>query len=74
MDADLALVIGLIIGAFSIPAIVSAFSDGRAPRVAALTIIIAGALVFYALSTKPGGYKVEEVPDAFVRVAARFIN
>jgi hypothetical protein len=73
MDADLALVIGLILAVFSVPAILSAFSDGRAPRVAALALIGGGALIVWALWSKPGGYAIEEIPDAFIRVVARVI-
>ncbi len=73
MDTDLALVIGLVIGAFSIPSIVSALSDGRAPRVAAFSIIAALGLVSWAVTQKPGGYTVDQVPDVFVRVVARYM-
>ena len=55
MTTDLALVLGIVIAAFSIPSILSAFSDRRAPRASAITILIAGALVLYAIQTKPGG-------------------
>ena len=71
MDADLALVLGLIVAAFSIPSILSAISDGRSPRASMVTILIAGALVLYAAGTKPGGYSIDTVPDAFFRVVAR---
>lgn len=74
LDPDLALVIGLIVGAFSIPAIVSAMSEARAPRVAAITVLIAGGLIAYALSTKPGGYTLEQIPDVFVQVVADVIG
>lgn len=71
MDADLALVLGLVVAAFSIPSMLSAISDGRTPRASMVTILIAGALVLYAAATKPGGYTVDTIPDAFVRVVAR---
>ena len=74
MDPDLALIIGLILGVFSIPSIMSAFSEGRAPRVAAFTVIAAGCLVVWAVSQKPGGYAIMEIPDVFARVVARFIG
>ncbi|WP_299852391.1 hypothetical protein [uncultured Roseovarius sp.] len=74
MDPDLALTIGLILAVFSVPSILSAFSEGRAPRVAAFTIIASGALVVWAISQKPGGYALNEIPDVFVRVIARFIS
>ena len=74
MDADLALVIGLILGVFSVPSILSAFADGRAPRVAAFTMIASGSLIVWAISQKPGGYDIMNIPDVFVRVLARFIS
>lgn len=74
MDSDLALVVGLIIVVFSIPAVISAFSDGRAPRVAAFALIAGGALSAWAMSQKPGGYTIDDVPEAFVKVVARYVN
>ncbi len=74
IDPDLALVIGLVLGALSIPAIVSALTEARAPRVAAITVLIAGGMIAYALGTKPGGYRLEQIPDVFVQVVARLIG
>ncbi len=73
MNSDLLLVIGLILGVFSVPSIISSLSDGRAPRVAAFTLIAAGSLVVYAIQTRPGGYELQDIPAAFVRVLAMFI-
>ncbi|MET4128769.1 hypothetical protein [Roseovarius sp. MBR-6] len=73
MDADLAMAIGTVLGVLSIPAMLSAVSDARAPRVGAVTVVIAGALIVWAMSNKPGGYKVAELPSLIVTVAARFI-
>ena len=42
MDSDLALVIGLVLAALTIPSILSAVSDKRAPRASAITVLIAG--------------------------------
>ena len=72
MDPDLALSLGLVIAAFSIPSILSAISDSRAPRASALTVLIGGALILYAVQTKPGGYELGEVPDVFVNVVGRY--
>lgn len=74
MDPDLIFVIGLVLGVFSIPSILSAISDGYAPRVAALTVIAAGVMVFWAISNKPGGYDIYEIPNVFVQVAARYLT
>ncbi|MFY0679724.1 MAG: hypothetical protein JXR13_04030 [Thalassovita sp.] len=74
MDADLILVIGLIIAGFAIPSVISAWSDARAPRVAALSLMLGGALAVYGYTLKPGGYQVSDVPLAFVEVIGRYLN
>ncbi|KIN74056.1 hypothetical protein [Sulfitobacter guttiformis] len=73
MDSDLALVIGLVIAVLSIPSILSALSDRRAPRASAITVLIAGGLILFAIQGKPGGYRLEQLPDVFVSVIARFV-
>jgi hypothetical protein len=73
MNPDLILVIGIVLGVLSVPAVLSAFSDGRTPRVAALTVIASGALIIWAIHSKPGGYTLREIPEAFVRVVAQFL-
>lgn len=73
MDPDLMLVIGIVVGAFSIPSIMGSVADGRVPRVAAIAIMIAGGLLVTAIRENPGGYTLEQIPDVFVSVVARFI-
>jgi hypothetical protein len=73
MDADMAMAVGLVLGVLSVPSLISAISEGRAPRIGALTFVIAGGFVLWALSTKPGGYTVAELPAVIVHVIARFI-
>ena len=74
MDPDLALTLGILVGAFSIPSILSAISDGRAPRASMVTILIGGALVLYAMSANPGGYEVSQVPDVFLSTLGNLIR
>ncbi|MFL4469768.1 hypothetical protein ACERZ8_07775 [Tateyamaria armeniaca] len=74
MTPDMYLVLGILIAAFSIPSILSAVSDGRAPRASAITILIAGGLILLAIQTQPGGYTLQEIPDVFVRVIAPFVS
>lgn len=74
MPFDIYLVIGLVILGFTIPSLVSAFSESRAPRVGAVMLLIGGGLVAFAMSQKPGGYTLEDVPHAFVRVIGHFLN
>ena len=74
MDADLFFVLGLIITAFAVPPILGALLEGRAPRAAAIMILIGGGLLVLAIYNHPGGYSVSEIPDVFVRVVGRYIN
>ncbi len=74
MDYDLLLVIGLVVAVFSVPAVVSALSENRTPRVAAIALIAGGALVAYAASEKPGGYSIDKVPNVVVNVIAKYVN
>ena len=73
MDPDTVFVFGLVLGVLSIPAVVSAISDGRAPRVASVVLIIAGAMVLYAISEKPSGYAIEDIPAAVSSVVNSMI-
>ncbi len=73
MDPDLALVIGLVLGVLAIPSVLSALSDKRAPRASAITILIAGALILFAVQKKPGGISLNKVPDTFISVIARYL-
>ncbi|SEM28986.1 hypothetical protein SAMN04488077_103277 [Roseovarius tolerans] len=73
MDPDLAMAIGMVLAVFSLPAVLSAVSDRRAPRVAMFTILGAGGLILWALSNKPGGYSLSELPKLLIEVIARYI-
>lgn len=72
MDSDLALVIGLVVAVLSVPSILSALTDGRAPRASILTIMIGGGLILYAIQNQPGGYAMADLPDVFLSVIARY--
>lgn len=74
MDSDLMFVTGAILLALSIPSIFSALTDSRPPRAAAIILLIGGTLVIIALSQKPGGIALSEIPDTFFRVIARLLN
>lgn len=62
MDPDTLFVIGLALGVLSIPAVVSSISRGDRPRIATITLMIAGTMMVWALSNKPGGYAIEDIP------------
>ena len=74
MTFDLFLTIGAVILLFAIPSVVSAISQGRAPRVAAIMVLIGGGLAAGAVTQKPGGYTLNEMPDVFVSVIAQYVR
>ena len=74
MTPDLALVIGVISAGLAFMSLVSAYSESRPPRMAALLGIVSGALILFAVSKNPVGYTLDDVPDAFLRVFGRLIN
>lgn len=74
MDTDLILVLGIIIAALSIPPIFGAMAERRAPRAAAVLLLIGGGMIIYALQQNPTGYTISDIPDVFVRVIGSFLN
>ena len=74
MDPDVYLVIGVVILGLSVPSIISAFSAGRAPRAAAIMIMIGGSLVALAASQKPSGYELGDIPAAFSSVIGKYVR
>ena len=73
MNSDLMLVVGLIVAALSLPAVLNACSESRAPRAGSIMVMIAIGLIVAAVQTKPGGYTVAEVPEVFFRVLGRLL-
>jgi hypothetical protein len=74
MQADLIMVVGVTIAFFAIPALVYAWSEGEAPRSAALFLFIGCALGFYATTVKPGGFDLADIPMAFIVVVGDILN
>ncbi len=73
-DSVLLIVNGLGVGAFSIPSIVVAIADGRVPSAAEIAVMVAGGLIVLAINENPDGYAINDIPDVFVNVVARYIN
>ncbi len=71
---DIYLVLGIVVLVFAFPAIVNAFSESRAPRLAAIAVLVGGGLIVLAVSQNPMGYTIEEVPRAFTRVIGSFLR
>ncbi len=73
MDTDLALILGIVLGALSVPSILSAMSETRPPRVSSLMLLAGVSLIAYAVMSRPGGYRLEQIPDVFFSVLGRFV-
>lgn len=71
LDSDLFLVLGVVVLTFAIPAVISAFSDSRPPRVAAVVVLLGAGLLLLAFFSHPGGYRLQQIPEVFARVLAR---
>jgi len=74
VSLDFYFVLGLVLGILSIPSIISAYSDGNTPRFSAIMVVIAGGLMAYAASNKPGGYELSEIPAVFMSVVSQIIR
>jgi formate-dependent nitrite reductase membrane component NrfD len=74
MDTDLYLTIGLVLVVLTIPSLLSAWTEGRAPRVGSILLLAGGGLIVVALSQRPGGYAFEDIPQAFVSVFDRYVR
>jgi len=72
MDTDLALILGIVLGALSVPSILSAISETRPPRVSSFLLLAGVGLIAYAMMSHPGGYRLEQIPEVFFTVLGRF--
>jgi hypothetical protein len=74
MDTDLLLTVGIILLVLSIPSLLSAWVEGRAPRLGAIMAIAALGMIVAALLYSPGGYAFEEVPGVMLKTVFRFFQ
>ena len=74
MDTDLFLVVGIVLVGLPLPSLLTAFTESRPPRAAAVMILIGGVLIAVALTQSGQGYSFAEIPDLFLRVIGRFTN
>ena len=74
MDTDLVLVLGIVLCALSIPSLLSAYVESRAPRAGSALLFIGGVMVVVALTQHPRGYGFEDIPHVFYNVIGRYLN
>ena len=73
MDADLVLTIGLVLLVLSVPSLLSAWAESRAPRMGAIMAITALGMILSALWFNPGGYAFNQVTGVVVGVVSRYL-
>lgn len=74
MSNDLILVLGLFFAVLSLPAILSAFTHGRALRGPMMLLLGGMAMIAVAAAQDPNGFDVAEIPDRVVRVMGQYLN
>ncbi|MCW9043082.1 MAG: hypothetical protein OQK05_07045 [Pseudopelagicola sp.] len=74
MLSDYLLTSGLVLGLFSIPAMLAAYADMRTPRASMASFILAVAIMVFAYVRHPGGYVLSDVPNVVVSVIAEIIK
>ena len=74
MDTDLVLTVGIVLVVLTLPSLLAAWVEGRAPRLGAIMLIASTAMIVTAVLYKPGGYAINDIPGVMVAVVARVIN
>ena len=73
MDTDLFLTIGIVLAILTLPVLLSAWVEGRVPRLGAILAVAAGGLILAAVTQRGGGYQLQEIPDIMLGVIGRYI-
>lgn len=71
VDSDLAVVLGVFLAGLGLVSLISAFSDGRRPGLAAGLLFLSAGLILYSVWLRQKGYRLEELPDVFFGVIGR---
>jgi hypothetical protein len=74
MDTDLILTVGVVLLVLSIPSLLAAWVETRPPRLGAVLLILAIAMILTALQTAPGGYSFNDIPGVMIGVVSRLFN
>ena len=73
-DTDLLLTLGIVLLVLSVPSLLAAWAESRAPRIGAIMVVVATGLIIAALVIKPGGYDFNQVPGVMIGVVARLFE
>jgi formate-dependent nitrite reductase membrane component NrfD len=73
-DVDLLLTVGIVLLVLSVPSLLAAWVESRAPRLGAIMAIAALGMIVTALVTKPGGYAFSQIPGVMAKVLTGFFQ
>jgi formate-dependent nitrite reductase membrane component NrfD len=74
MDTDLVLTIGIVLAVMSVPSLLAAWAESRAPRIGLVLAIAALGMIVAAVMIRPGGYSLNDVPTVMLGVVSRGLN
>lgn len=74
LDYDLIFVLGVVIAAFAVPALVSALVNKRLPKLGVLLLVLGGGMAGFAMQQVPDAYSFETLDDVAVSVLGRYLN
>jgi hypothetical protein len=74
MDTDLVLTLGIVLLVLSVPSLLSAWAESRAPRFGAIMAIVALGMIASSLWVSPGGYAFNQVPGVMIGVFSRLFE
>lgn len=74
MTTDYVMTIGLVVGLFSIPAMLAAYAESRFPRAPMAAFILSAAVIMIGWTSNPSRYSLAELPNVVVRVIAEVVN
>ncbi|WP_149588548.1 hypothetical protein [Tabrizicola flagellatus] len=74
MDTDLLLTVGIVLTVLSVPSLLSAWVENRAPRTGAIMAVTALGMISAALIYSPGGYAFEQVPGVVLKTVMRLFD
>jgi hypothetical protein len=74
LDTDLILTLGIVLLVLTLPSLLSAWVEGRAPRIGAIMLVASLGLIIAAVAYNPAGYAINDIPGVMVGVVARMLN
>ncbi|MDR0810308.1 MAG: hypothetical protein LBE86_14480 [Gemmobacter sp.] len=74
MSSDLYLVSGIVLSTLSISSFFRVLDIGQKPRMSIIFMLTAVALIALGWVTKPGGYGLWDIPNAFYRLVGEIIH